>query len=483
MLFNSVDFLIFFPVVVALHFVLRHRHRWLLLLVASCVFYMSFVPAYILILLATISVDYFAAIYLDRAQGARRRWILISAVVLNFGVLFAFKYFNFFNANLWTLSQWIGFSYSRITFEVILPIGLSFHTFQSVSYLIDVHRGTQPVERHPGMLALYVMFFPQLVAGPIERAENLLPQFRTEQHFDFERAVDGLKLMAWGFFKKLVIADRLSIYVDAIYNQPENFAGGPLVLATYLFAFQIYCDFSGYSDIAIGAARVMGFRLMDNFRTPYFSSGFAEFWRRWHISLSTWFRDYLYIPLGGSRASNLRVPINLLIVFLASGLWHGASWNFVIWGGIHGVLLVSERAFSRLRAATSAPAESAQRGGWSAGIIRSLKIAAVFHFVTFAWIFFRAKTFSDAQYVIMNLFAADRQPFETYIQNDAAGKAGVIVVCLLLFFEWLRSRDWNETTLAKLRGYKLNYLFYAFLCVCIILMGVFDGESFIYFQF
>ena len=188
MLFNSVDFLIFFPVVVALHFVLRHRHRWLLLLVASCVFYMSFVPAYILILLATISVDYFAAIYLDRAQGARRRWILISAVVLNFGVLFAFKYFNFFNANLWTLSQWIGFSYSRITFEVILPIGLSFHTFQSVSYLIDVHRGTQPVERHPGMLALYVMFFPQLVAGPIERAENLLPQFRTEQHFDFERA-------------------------------------------------------------------------------------------------------------------------------------------------------------------------------------------------------------------------------------------------------------------------------------------------------
>ncbi|MCR9143414.1 MAG: MBOAT family protein [bacterium] len=510
MLFNSVEFLLFFPIVVGLHFLLRHRHRWLLLLIASCVFYMSFVPAYILILLGTISIDYFAAIYLAQRRGAARRLTLYAAVALNFGVLFAFKYFNFFNANVGFFANWFGITYSPFLLEVVLPIGLSFHTFQSVSYLIDVHRGTQPVERHPGMLALYVMFFPQLVAGPIERPQNLLPQLRAEQHFDFDRAVSGLKLMAWGFFKKLVIADRLAIYVDAIYNQPGDFAGAPLVLATYLFAFQIYCDFSGYSDIAIGAARVLGFRLMDNFRTPYFSTGIAEFWRRWHISLSTWFRDYVYIPLGGSRGAAWRVSANLLIVFLVSGLWHGASWNFVIWGGIHGLLLIGERAIGGLRArlpggATDSDATTSTAQGPStkqtdapsrfAGVWKTLrtrlwprlwtfaKMALVFHLVTFAWIFFRADGFADAQYVIANLFAEDRQPFETYIQNDAAGKAGVVVVCLLLLFEWLRSRTWAPESLAKIRRLRLHYLFYAVLLICIALMGVFDGESFIYFQF
>jgi alginate O-acetyltransferase complex protein AlgI len=500
MLFNSVEFLIFFPVVVGLHFLLRHRHRWLLLLIASCVFYMSFVPAYILILLGTISIDYFAAIYLARRQGATRRLILYAAVVLNFGVLFAFKYFNFFNANLGFFANWLGIAYSPFTLEVVLPIGLSFHTFQSVSYLIDVHRGTQPVERHPGMLALYVMFFPQLVAGPIERPQNLLPQLRATQHFDFDLALSGLKLMAWGFFKKLVVADRLAIYVDAVYNQPGEFAGGPLVLATYLFAFQIYCDFSGYSDIAIGAARVMGFRLMENFRTPYFSTGIAEFWRRWHISLSTWFRDYVYIPLGGSRGAAWRVSANLLIVFLVSGLWHGASWNFVVWGGIHGLLLIGERGLGGLRARTgwspAGPAPSdvksdaaieepaAKRDARFVGrSLKFLKMALVFHLVTFAWIFFRANDFGDALYVIANLFGEDRQPFETYIQNDVAGKAAVVVVFLLLFFEWLRSRQWAAESLLKIRRLRLHYLFYAALLICIALMGVFDGESFIYFQF
>ncbi len=505
MLFNSIDFLIFFPVVVGLHFLLRHRHRWLLLLIASCVFYMSFVPAYILILLGTISIDYFAAIYLDRRSGAARRLILYAAVALNFAVLFAFKYFNFFNANVGVFAGWLGFAYSPFTLEVILPIGLSFHTFQSVSYLIDVSRGTQPVERHPGMLALYVMFFPQLVAGPIERPQNLLPQLRATQRFDFDRAISGLKLMAWGFFKKLVVADRLAIYVDAVYNQPEDFGGGPLVLATYLFAFQIYCDFSGYSDIAIGAARVLGFRLMDNFRTPYFSTGIAEFWRRWHISLSTWFRDYVYIPLGGSRGASWRVSVNLLVVFLVSGLWHGASWNFVIWGGIHGLLLIGERGLgtigARMKDRMSTRLTDANDQGTAADAAakissapsrfakfrtlawRFAKMAFVFHLVTFAWIFFRADDFVDARYIIANLFAPDRQPFETYIQNDAAGKTALVVVFLLVFFEWLRSREWAPESLLKIRRLRLNYLFYAALLVCIALMGVFDGENFIYFQF
>ena len=484
MLFNSVDFLIFFPIVVGLHFVLRHRFRWPLLLVASCVFYMSFVPAYILILLATISIDYFAAIYLDRSRGARRKLILYGAVILNFGVLFVFKYFNFFNENLWLAAQSLSLPYSKFTLEVILPIGLSFHTFQSVSYLIDVHRGTQPVERHPGMLALYVMFFPQLVAGPIERPQNLLPQLKAERHFNFDESLAGLKLMLWGFFKKLVVADRLALYVDPIYNQPENFGGGPLVLATYLFAFQIYCDFSGYSDIAIGAARVFGVRLMDNFRTPYFSRSIGEFWRRWHISLSTWFRDYVYIPLGGSRSSRWRVPVNLMIVFLVSGLWHGASWNFVIWGGIHGAVLVLERLFRGfIWPSSDVPADSSRLRKFGAGLVSTVQIVLVFHTVVFAWIFFRAETFADALYVIQNLGAADRQPFETYIQYDAAGKAGVVAVVLLLFFEWLRARAWTPETLEKIRRYRLHYAFYAGLAVCILLMGVFDGESFIYFQF
>ena len=342
MLFNSFNFFIFFPVVTTLYFLLPHRFRWALLLGASCFFYISFIPAYILILALTILVDYYAVIQIDKSQGRRRKLFLIFSIVITCVILFIFKYFNFFNSNISSLAAFLHWNYPIKYLNIILPIGLSFHTFQSLSYVIEVYRGNQKPEKHFGIYALYVMFYPQLVAGPIERPQNLLHQFWEKHSFDYENARTGLMMMLWGLFKKVVIADRLSVYVNAVYDHPHQFTGLPVILATIFFAFQIYCDFSGYSDIAIGAARVMGFRLMTNFSYPYSSQSIGEFWKRWHISLSTWFKDYVYISLGGNRVSIRRLYFNLLITFLISGLWHGANWTFVIWGGLNGLYLIVE---------------------------------------------------------------------------------------------------------------------------------------------
>ena len=355
MLFNSAEFcLFFFPLVTGLYFVLPHKWRWLLLLGASCWFYMAFVPLFIAILAFTIGVDYFAGLAIERNEGSRRKFFLVASIIANVGVLAVFKYWDFLNGNLTSLFGSIGIEYhlpklNEWTFfgflpaGMVLPIGLSFHTFQSLSYTIEVYRKHQKAEHRFGVFALYVMFYPQLVAGPIERPANLLNQLNAQEgagirsHFDYDRVVWGLKQMLWGFFKKLVIADRCAQIVNIAYADPQNYNGWALLLATYLFAFQIYCDFSGYTDIALGAARVMGFDLMVNFRTPYRSTSISEFWSRWHISLSSWFRDYLYIPLGGNRVVKWRWYYNLFIVFLVSGLWHGANWTFIIWGSIHGL--------------------------------------------------------------------------------------------------------------------------------------------------
>ncbi len=290
MLFNSAAFLIFFPVVTTAYFLLPHRFRWLLLLAASCYFYMAFIPKYILILAVTITVDYFAGLGLEKYEGRTKRWVLLASILTNIGMLAFFKYFNFANENLAQLAKFIGWNYPLHSLAIILPIGLSFHTFQSLSYTIEVYRGRQQAERHFGYLALYVMYYPQLVAGPIERPQNILHQLHTEQHFEYRRVTDGLKWMAWGMFKKVVIADRMVLFVNPVYNDPAQHTGPALVFATLAFAVQIYCDFSGYSDIALGSAQVMGVRLMKNFDHPYFARSISEFWRRWHISLSTWFR-------------------------------------------------------------------------------------------------------------------------------------------------------------------------------------------------
>ncbi|MDT7604999.1 MAG: alginate O-acetyltransferase complex protein AlgI, partial [Acidobacteriota bacterium] len=362
MLFNSLHFLIFFPVVTTLFFVLPHRLRWAMLLAASCYFYMVFKPLYILILAFTIIVDYTAGILIEDAKGRRRKAYLVASICANVGVLAFFKYYNFLNGSL---REALGALHLAAPvpplLHILLPIGLSFHTFQSLSYTIEVYRGRHPAERHAGIFALYVMFYPQLVAGPIERPQNLLHQFHERHYFDYPRVVAGLQLMLWGMFKKVVIADRLSPFVNLVYDDPHSYRGVSFIVATIFFAFQIYCDFSGYSDIALGAAQVMGFTLMKNFDRPYFSKSISEFWKRWHISLSTWFRDYVYLSLGGNRVSRPRWYFNLFFTFLVSGLWHGANWTYVIWGALNGVYLIAEIVW---RQAVGEERLKKLEGGW-----------------------------------------------------------------------------------------------------------------------
>jgi alginate O-acetyltransferase complex protein AlgI len=367
MLFNSLEFAIYFPIVVALYFLSPQRWRVLWLLIASCVFYMAFIPAYILILFVTILIDYFAGIYIEASIGRKRVVLLWVSITSTCVVLGVFKYLGFFSNSFVTIAGWIGWHLPPVVTNVILPIGLSFHTFQSLSYVVEVYRGHQKAERDFTVYATYVMFFPQLVAGPIERPQHMLHQFRERHQLTSANVTGGLQRMAWGFFKKLVVADRLALYVNDVYSAPAACNGLQLTLATLFFAYQIYCDFSGYSDIAIGTAQILGFRLMENFQTPYNSHSVSEFWRRWHISLSTWFKDYLYLPLGGNRVSSRRHIINLLITFGISGLWHGANWTYVCWGLLNGVYLIAgsltrewrERLFGAVGLHASTPVRGA----------------------------------------------------------------------------------------------------------------------------
>lgn len=493
MLFNSFDFAIYFPIVSLVFWALSHRFRWMWLLVASCYFYMAFVPKYILILVATIMIDYVAGLGLVATEGKRKRLVLLTSLVANIGMLAFFKYYNFLNTNVETVTTLFGQPFHLPYMSIILPIGLSFHTFQSMSYTIEVYRGNQPAERHLGIFALYVLFYPQLVAGPIERPQNLLHQFHNERHFTYDNAVNGLRLMLWGFFKKVVVADRLAMIVDYIYNSPQNYDTGlPFWIATYAFSLQIYCDFSGYSDIAIGAAQFMGYDLMRNFNRPYLSRSIGEFWRRWHISLSTWFKDYLYISLGGNRVSVARRYFNLFVVFVVSGLWHGASWNFVIWGALHGAYLVLGLMTANLR----------ESFAQAIGLARLLKVrAAVQWFITvhlaaFAWIFFRAVTFHDAWYVITHLPKLDIGIVVNNLGTIGTGKRlldigiGMTDMLILAFSLavlftveiWQKDRFDVRALLAEQPRWARWTLYYAFGLVLIV-WGVFRLSSFIYFQF
>lgn len=348
-----------------------------------------------------ITIDYSAALLMDKTKGNLRRLLLATSIIATVTVLFIFKYFDFFATNSTALAQVLNWNYSINTLNIILPLGLSFHTFQSLAYVIEVYRRKFKVEKNFGIYALYVMFFPQLVAGPIERPGHLLPQFYPKHNFDYNRVVSGLRLMLFGFFQKVVIADRLAIMADRVYNDPYSFSGYALIFATIAFSFQIFCDFAGYSNIAIGAARVLGFNLVKNFDNPYGSRTVAEFWNRWHMSLFGWFRDYLYIPLGGSRVGKVRALSNILIVFLVSGLWHGANWTFVAWGGLNGIYLV-------LRALTRGVQERlAVLFGLAKvkQLYNLLQIFITFSLITFSWILFRAKDFSEAGYIITHLFS------------------------------------------------------------------------------
>lgn len=393
-LFNSMPFCLFFPVVVGLYYLAPSRWRWLLLLVASYGFYMAWEPGYVVLLWISTTVDFLAARQIARARSEtkKRRW-LAASIASNLAILFFFKYYNFFRDSLGAVSDRLGWSIDLPYSEFLLPLGISFYTFQTMSYTIDVYQGRLEPEKHLGRFALYVCFFPQLVAGPIERARSLLPQFRLAHQFSYEGVTDGLRLMGWGFFKKMVIADRLSMLVSHVYGDAANQNGIALLLATVCFAYQIYCDFSGYSDIAIGASRVLGIRLSNNFDRPYAARSISEFWRRWHISLSTWFRDYVYIPLGGNHTTATRWALNILIVFAVSGLWHGASWKFLVWGLLHGSYLLGERFLAR-------------RLPPSVAIPGALKLALTFALTNLAWVFFRANDIGHAG-TILGRFATD----------------------------------------------------------------------------
>lgn len=399
MLFNSIEFLLFFPIVTILFFLLPHKFRWFHLLVASCIFYMYFIPIYIVILFATIIIDYIAGILIEDAEGQRRKAFLVMSLVANIGVLAVFKYYNFFVTNIIDAFHLGGMNINIPLLTIALPIGLSFHTFQAMSYTIEVYRGNQKAERHFGIYALYVMFYPQLVAGPIERPQNVLHQFHERQHLDYDNIARGLRLMLWGMVKKVVIADRLSLYSAPVFNHPQDQSATSLAIATIFFSFQIFCDFSGYSDIAIGAARVMGFKLMTNFNKPYHSRSISEFWKRWHISLSTWFKDYLYITLGGNRVALPRVYFNLFFVFLVSGFWHGANWTFIIWGALHGFYLVFALATKDVRANLTKAIGLSR----FPAIDGFFDVLITFVLAAFAWIFFRANNVHDSFVIVRKL--------------------------------------------------------------------------------
>lgn len=478
MLFNSFAFLVFFTIVTCLYFMLPHKNRWFLLLTASVYFYMYFIPIYILILAFTIVIDYFAGIFLENAQGRRKKLFLIASLVANIGVLAVFKYYNFLNNNITVFLHSFNIQNHLPVLSILLPIGLSFHTFQAMSYTIEIYRGHQKAERHFGIYALYVMFYPQLVAGPIERPQNLLHQFYEKHYFDIQRIADGLRLMLWGLFKKAVVADRLALYVDTIYNHPGNRQGFELIIATFFFAIQIYCDFSGYSDMAIGAAKVMGFKLMINFNKPYFSKSVGEFWQRWHISLSTWFKDYLYITLGGNRVVKWRWYFNLILTFVISGIWHGANWTFIIWGLLNGLFLVMEFMTHNYTSKISSFLVLARLPLFN----NVLKIIVTFTLIDFAWIFFRANSLSDARYIIGHLFAGLHQTAYVFIEKLPY----IVLIILYLIIEFLTRNKPYPTGFSIYRPLLKRYLniaVYSSLIWIIIVFGEFGSREFIYFQF
>lgn len=488
MLFNSFPYMVFFPSVAGLYFLFPHRFRWALLLAASYFFYMCWEPGYALLIATSTLVDYLAGLLMGRhaARAGRRKYLVLSLCV-NLGLLGFFKYYNFFNATLRGVLAYWRIPFALPDSDFLLPVGISFYTFQTLSYTIEVYRGHKQPEKHLGIFALYVAFFPQLVAGPIERARNLLPQFFEQHAFDYQRVTDGLKLMAWGLFKKIVVADRLAVAVDTVYGEPQSYAGPGLTLATVFFAFQVYCDFSGYSDMAIGAAQVLGFRLMDNFRRPYFATSVRDFWRRWHISLSTWFRDYLYIPLGGSRASRTAWVRNILVVFLLAGLWHGANWTFIAWGGLHAVYMIVSRATDHFRADARARLglDHAPR------TTRILQTLTTFVLVTFAWIFFRAADMADARHIVTHLNQGWGVLFRvealraTVLSLGLTARELLVVVGALFVIECGHVLQRRESIRARLARQPMwfRWAAYSALLWSLVLFGVSRSEEFIYFMF
>lgn len=496
MLFNSLQFLVFFPVVLLIYFIIPQKQRYLWLLIASYYFYMCWNAKYALLLLLSTAITYLSGIFLERIKNSElekkeryKKCVVAISFLLNLGILFYFKYANFTMTMLAHAFETVHIQLNMPTFDIILPVGISFYTFQALSYTMDVYRDEIYAEKNFFRYALFVSFFPQLVAGPIERSKNLLKQLATPKNFDFDDMREGVLLMIWGFFLKMVVADRISIFVDNVYGDYTNFSGMFLVVATILFAFQIYCDFAGYSTIAMGAAKILRIDLMENFQAPYLSASVAEFWRNWHISLTSWFKDYLYIPLGGSRKGKLRKYLNKMIVFLISGLWHGASCSFVVWGGLNGLYQVAGEVLKPLRdRAVKALHLNRESFGH-----RMVQVLGTFVLIDFSWIFFRASGLLEAYEIIRSMVSV-RNPwilFDGSLYGCGLDEKNfrfmLLSIIVILAADFCKKKGIVIRKFIIKQDYWFRWLVISLSITAIFLFGkygpAYEAVNFIYFQF
>ena len=498
MLFNSIDFMIFFPVVTLVYFLIPNKIKYLWLLAASYYFYMCWNAKYALLILFSTVITYLSGIVMEKIKLNQweeskkvsfKKITVALSFIINLGILFFFKYYNFTLGILSRLFGYVNIQLVVPTFDVILPVGISFYTFQALSYTMDVYRDDIYAEKNFFRYALFVSFFPQLVAGPIERSKNLLKQLAVPQKFDFEKVREGILLMIWGLFLKMVIADRVAIFVDTVYGDIAQFAGFYLIVATILFAVQIYCDFAGYSIIAMGAAKIIGIDLMENFDAPYFSTSVAGFWRRWHISLTSWFKDYLYIPLGGSRKGTFRKYANKIIVFLVSGLWHGASISFVVWGALNGVYQVMEEVTLPIR---DKMVKLMHLNTESIGH-KLFKMLVTFVLIDFSWIFFRANGFRQAVEIIKSMITV-KNPWilidgSLYMCGLDAHNFYLMIICILVlvFADYCKRKNIKIIKTVMIQDGWFRCIFIAVTISLVLLFGKwgpsFDQANFIYFQF
>ncbi|MBN2159612.1 MAG: MBOAT family protein [Spirochaetes bacterium] len=536
MFFISLQYLIFFVLVVCVFFALPHRFRWIFLLAASYFYYMTWDPRYALLLVTTTVIVYVTALLMQNRPAGTRKLLAVASLVANLSILFIFKYYNFFSGSLNDLFSLIGLNYSVPSVSLLMPVGISFYTFQALGYTIDVYRGTREPERNFGIFALYVSFFPVILSGPIERSTTLLPQLYQKTEFNYERVTDGLKLMAWGFFQKLVIADRLLEYANMVYANSSMVKGMPLVVATYFYMFQVFCDFSGYTDIAIGTAQVMGYRLLPNFKRPFFAESIPEIWRRWHMSLIMWIRDYIYIPLGGSRVNRPRWAFNIILVFTLSGLWHGAQWTFVTWGLINGVIIAISRmtrdmrnwvretifggimkitpaAYFSLSAACVAVAALGGAAGIAGiagraaagvgglaflgiGVLRTREraygtfvnglkkfwmIFVMFQLFAVSAVFFKAKSMAQGWYILSH-FSTSNIPHLFLVAKPMDFIITIFLIVFLLTIHYIQATRGSIRQLVKTKPLLLRWAIY-YLLVMSIIAGMRQSSGFEYFRF
>ena len=476
MLFNSIEYLIFLPVSFVLYWFVFNKKlsiQNLLLLALSYLFYGWWDYRFLSLIIFSSIIDYTCGLQIEKArlEKSKKYWLLIS-MIINLGFLGIFKYFNFFSHSLSQAFESIGYKFDALTLDIILPVGISFYTFQTMSYTIDIYKGKLKPTKDIIAFFAFVSFFPQLVAGPIERATNLLPQFYSKRNFNYKNASDGLRQILWGLFKKIVIADNCALIANQVFNNHQDYNASSLVLGAVFFTFQIYGDFSGYSDIAIGTSRLFGFNLMQNFAFPYFSRDIAEFWRRWHISLSTWFRDYVYIPLGGSKGGIAMKVRNTFIIFIVSGFWHGANWTFIVWGALNAIYFLPLLLLNKNRSHTNTVAQNKL----FLNINELFQIGFTFIITVFAWVFFRASSVSHAISYINGIFST------TIFSMPNVDFKPLLYIFILLVFEWIHREKQHGLELSYLKILPIRWSIYVFIFLMIFFFGA-QSQSFIYFQF